>query len=227
MGYRARLKQTIGGLNVDIKKLVQNLELIESVIPNYSASRQLGISDEDSELIVNRALTLAIEFIEEQIPKDEPSIEVVANQRINNVIKVYTDGSCKCNPGKGGWAAIIVDGEYEAVVSGCHHCTTNNRMELQGVIGGLKEVMISSKVEVYTDSAYVVNCFNKGWRASWEEKDWITSANKQVKNSDLWKELFALVDFHISVKFIKVKGHSGHSYNERVDRIASTRAKGA
>ena len=146
---------------------------------------------------------------------------------MNKTIKIYTDGACKGNPGKGGWGVILIDGELEIELSGCHRYTTNNRMELQGVIEGLKEVMVSSKVEVYTDSAYIVDCFNKGWRTSWENKNWITSKKTEVKNSDLWKELFALVDFHTSVKFIKVKGHSGHGYNERVDRIASNEAKNA
>lgn len=212
---------------MDIKKLVQNLELIESVIPNYSASRQLGISDEDSELIVNRALTLAIEFIEEQIPKDEPSIEVVANQRTNNVVKIYTDGACKGNPGKGGWAIIMITGDLEFEYGGGESFTTNNRMELRAVIEGLKLTKETERIQIYTDSAYIVNCFNKGWRTNWENKNWKTSKGTKIANSDLWQELFSIVDSKFNVEFIKVKGHSGDRYNERVDKLASREAKNA
>ena len=154
-------------------------------------------------------------------------IDQRAVSKPNEVIKVYTDGACKGNPGKGGWAAIIVNGEEETIISGsCRH-TTNNRMELQAVIRGLKHIRKPSNVEVYTDSAYVVNCFEKNWRNNWENKNWLTSKKTEVKNSDLWKELFSLVDNHTDVKFIKVKGHSGHSHNDRVDKIASIRASNA
>lgn len=144
---------------------------------------------------------------------------------MNKTIRIYADGACKGNPGKGGWAYIMVSEDLEFEHSGYEHYTTNNRMELKAVIEGLKLTKPTENIQVFTDSAYVVNCFEKDWRTKWERNNWLTSKKTEVSNSDLWKELFSLVDSRSSVKFIKVKGHSGNKYNEIVDKLACRAAE--
>jgi ribonuclease HI len=120
-------------------------------------------------------------------------------------IKLYTDGACSGNPGPGGWASIIINGDYIHKISGSDKSTTNNRMEIIAVIEGLKMINETSKVEVITDSAYVVNTMTKGW--------------KRNKNQDLWEELDNLV-FKRDVKFTWVKGHASNQYNNECDKMA-------
>lgn len=120
-------------------------------------------------------------------------------------IKLYTDGACSGNPGPGGWASIIINGDYIHKISGSDKSTTNNRMEIIAVIEGLKMVSETSKVEVITDSAYVVNTMTKGW--------------KRNKNQDLWGELDTLVSKR-DVKFTWVKGHASNQYNNECDKMA-------
>ena len=120
-------------------------------------------------------------------------------------IKLYTDGACSGNPGPGGWAAIIINGDYIHKISGSDESTTNNRMEIIAIIEGLKMISETSKVEVITDSAYVVNTMTKGW--------------KRNKNQDLWEELDNLV-LKRDVKFTWVKGHASNQYNNECDKMA-------
>ena len=129
-------------------------------------------------------------------------------------VELYTDGSCLQNPGPGGWAAILKYGEHERMISGGESFTTNNRMELTGVIEGLKLLKYECKVVVTTDSQYVVNAFNKGWVYNWEKQKF-----KDRLNSDLWKMLLTLVRKH-EVEFKWIKGHAGHKYNEECDKEA-------
>lgn len=129
-------------------------------------------------------------------------------------VELYTDGSCLQNPGPGGWAAILRYGEHERTISGGDEFTTNNRMELTGVIEGLKLLKYECKVIVTTDSQYVVNAFNKGWVYNWEKQKF-----KDRLNADLWKELLVLVRRH-EVEFRWIKGHAGHKFNEACDKEA-------
>ena len=122
-----------------------------------------------------------------------------------NNIKLYTDGACSGNPGPGGWAAIIINGDYINKISGSDKSTTNNRMEIIAVIEGLKTIDNTANIEVITDSAYVVNTMTKCW--------------KRNKNQDLWNELDMLVSKH-NVKFTWVKGHASNQYNNECDRMA-------
>lgn len=145
-------------------------------------------------------------------------------------IKLYSDGSSRGNPGKGGYGTILsytqADGSlYEREYSCGYKMTTNNRMELLGVIRGFKELRTACNVEVYTDSAYIVNAFNQGWIDSWIKKGWKRGKNQPVLNADLWKELLECSSKH-KVKYIWVKGHAGHSYNERCDTLATSAADG-
>ena len=132
---------------------------------------------------------------------------------------LYTDGACSGNPGPGGWGAILVYKGKEKVMSGGMKETTNNRMEILAVIEGLKCLKEPCKVEIYSDSAYVVNTFLQSWLENWIKNDWKTSSNKQVQNVDLWKELIALLNKH-EIHWNKVKGHADNELNNRCDALA-------
>ena len=135
-------------------------------------------------------------------------------------VNVYTDGACSGNPGKGGYCAILIYGDVEKVVSGFENNTTNNRMELLAVIKGLEALKFPCKVNLYSDSNYVVEAFNQGWISQWQLNGWKTAGKKEVKNVDLWQDLISLVNTH-QVTFIKVKGHSDNPYNNRCDKLAT------
>lgn len=134
-------------------------------------------------------------------------------------VSIYTDGACSGNPGPGGYAAILIYNGVEKEISGGQKDTTNNKMELLGVIEGLKMLKEKCKVNLYSDSAYVVNSINNGWVFTWKKNNWIKSDKSRAKNIDLWEELLQLIDFH-EVTFIKVKGHSDNVYNNRCDKLA-------
>jgi len=134
-------------------------------------------------------------------------------------VTIYTDGACSGNPGAGGFAAILIYNGVEKVVSGGEKETTNNKMELMAVISGLNSLKEACEVDVYSDSQYVVDAFNKGWVDSWQKNGWRNSSKDDVKNVELWKMLLDLTKTH-KVNFIKVKGHSDNEYNNRCDKIA-------
>ena len=136
-------------------------------------------------------------------------------------ILIYTDGACSGNPGPGGWGAILMYKEHKKEISGGEKETTNNIMEITAVINALKQLKKPYKfdVEVYSDSAYVVNAFNKGWIYNWVKNNWKTSSKEPVKNKELWQQLYELIK-EINVEFIKVKGHSDNEFNNRCDELA-------
>jgi ribonuclease HI len=134
-------------------------------------------------------------------------------------VDVYTDGACSGNPGNGGYCAILIYNGVEKVVSGFEKDTTNNRMELMAAIKGLEALKEPCYVDLYSDSAYLVDAFNLGWINDWQLKGWKNSQKKPVKNIDLWEQVLSLTTTHI-VTFIKVKGHSDNEYNNRCDKIA-------
>ena len=146
-------------------------------------------------------------------------------------VRIYTDGAARGNPdGPGGYGVVM---EY-VDTKGCLHTkelsqgyvkTTNNRMELMGVIVGLEALNRHCEVELYSDSQYVVNAFNQHWIDSWLKKGWKRGKNEPVKNSDLWKRLLKAKEPH-KVTFNWVKGHDGHPQNERCDELATTAADG-
>lgn len=133
---------------------------------------------------------------------------------------LYTDGACRGNPGRGGWGAILVYGKYEKELSGGESETTNNRMELTAAIEGLSALKEPCKVKLYSDSKYLVDAFLLGWVESWRVAGWRRGKEK-LKNPDLWERMYALTEIH-EVEFIWVKGHAGHDYNERCDRLATS-----
>lgn len=139
-------------------------------------------------------------------------------------VDIYTDGACSGNPGIGGYCAILVYNNVEKIISGYEKNTTNNKMELLSVIKGLECLKEKCIVNVYSDSQYVVDAFNKGWIFNWHANGWRTSDKKEVKNIDLWKYLLKFSEQHV-VNYIKVKGHSDNEFNNRCDKIAVSEYK--
>lgn len=132
---------------------------------------------------------------------------------------IYTDGACSGNPGPGGWGTVLMYKDTKKEISGGAKETTNNIMELTAVVEGLKMLKYPCEVELYSDSAYIVNAFNQGWIYNWKKKNWKTADGKEVKNKEIWQELYELTKTH-KVKFNKVKGHSDNEYNNRCDELA-------
>lgn len=134
-------------------------------------------------------------------------------------VEIYTDGACSGNPGKGGWAAILMYNGKEKILSGGEADTTNNRMELTAIINGLNALKQKCAVKLYSDSAYSLNPFLSGYIYGWISSGWRLADKKPVKNQDLWEKLVELKNKH-EVEFIKVKGHADNEYNNRCDALA-------
>lgn len=140
-------------------------------------------------------------------------------------VQIYTDGACLGNPGPGGYGAILKHGGREKELSGGFARTTNNRMEIMGVIMALEALTRPCQAEVVTDSLYVRDAIEKGWLSNWKKNGWRTAAKAPVKNRDLWERLDGLLRLH-SVTFSWVRGHNGHPENERCDALAREAATG-
>jgi len=138
-------------------------------------------------------------------------------------VQLITDGACKGNPGKGGWACILRYGEFKRELFGSSAHTTNNRMELAAVIEGLKRLNERCSVEIITDSQYVKNGIMQ-WIKGWKRNGWRSSDKKPVKNQDLWMMLDELVNAH-DAKWKWTKGHASHDDNNRCDELASRAAE--
>jgi len=136
-------------------------------------------------------------------------------------VTLYTDGACSGNPGAGGYGGILMYKGIEKEYSGAENPTTNNRMELMAVIMGLKKLKEPVEIDIYSDSAYVVNAFLEDWITNWQLNNWKNSQKKPVSNDDLWKELLSLLEPH-KVTWHKVKGHADNSYNNRCDLLATS-----
>ena len=134
-------------------------------------------------------------------------------------VEIFSDGACSGNPGPGGYGVILRFGEHIKELSGGEHETTNNRMELTGVIKGLDALKEPCEVTLTTDSKYVVDSVTKGWVYGWKSKGWKKSDGKPALNVDLWEQLLQLLQKH-TVNFVWVKGHAGHPENERCDKLA-------
>ena len=132
---------------------------------------------------------------------------------------IYTDGACSGNPGPGGWGAILMYNGNKKELSGGNKDTTNNIMEITAVLEALKALKFPCEVDLYSDSAYVVNSFNQGWIYNWLKKGWKTASGEPVKNKELWEELYTLTQTH-KVTFHKVKGHADNEFNNRCDELA-------
>ena len=132
---------------------------------------------------------------------------------------IYTDGACSGNPGPGGGGAILIYNDSKKELSGGNSNTTNNIMEMTAVIEALKILKRPCEVDLYSDSAYVVNAFLQNWVKNWIKNNWKTSDKKDVKNKELWLELIELTKIH-KVTFHKVKGHADNDLNNRCDELA-------
>ena len=132
---------------------------------------------------------------------------------------IYTDGACSINPGPGGWGAILMYGSHKKEISGGDNSTTNNKMEMMAVIRALQQLNEPCEVDLYSDSAYVVNAFLQGWLNNWITNNWRTADKKEVKNVELWQELYELTKVH-NINWHKVKGHADNVYNNRCDELA-------
>ena len=135
------------------------------------------------------------------------------------LVEIFTDGACSGNPGPGGWGAILRCDGREKELSGGEAHTTNNRMELSGVINALSALKYPCKVRLTTDSKYVVDGITKGWAQGWKKRGWKKSDGKPALNPDLWGQLLDLLAVH-DVEFCWIKGHAGHEEHERCDRLA-------
>lgn len=145
-------------------------------------------------------------------------------------VDIFTDGSSRGNPGPGGYGSILrfVDRNgrvHEKELSQGFRCTTNNRMELLGVIKALEALKSPCDITLYSDSQYVVNAFNQHWVEGWLKRGWKNAKKEPVKNPDLWKRLLAAKKPH-QMTFVWVKGHAGHPENERCDALATAAADG-
>ncbi len=138
---------------------------------------------------------------------------------MDSKVIIYTDGACSGNPGPGGWGAILMYKDAKKEISGGMKETTNNVMEITAVIEALKCLKVESEVQIYSDSAYVVNAFLQGWIYNWLKKGWKTASGEPVKNKELWEELYSLTKKH-KVEFVKVKGHADNEFNNRCDEMA-------
>ena len=134
-------------------------------------------------------------------------------------VTIYTDGACSGNPGPGGYGAILMYGSHKKELSGGEPNTTNNRMELMGVITALKTLNRPCQVDLYTDSQYVVNAIEKGWARKWQANGWMRNKHDKALNPDLWQRLLDLLEIH-QVTFHWVKGHAANPYNNRCDELA-------
>lgn len=137
---------------------------------------------------------------------------------------IYTDGACSGNPGPGGWGTILMYKDTKKEISGAKNNTTNNVMELTAALEGLKMLKFPCEVELYSDSAYLVNGFSQGWIYNWQKNNWQTADKKTVKNKEIWQEIYNLTKIH-QVKFIKVKGHADNEFNNRCDELARNAIK--
>jgi ribonuclease HI len=137
-------------------------------------------------------------------------------------VEIFTDGSCKGNPGPGGWGALLRMGSHEKELSGGDPDTTNNRMEMTAIVRAMNALIEPCEIDLYSDSKYVLDGMTK-WIDGWKRRGWKTASKKPVRNEDLWHELIDAAEHH-SVNWHWVKGHNGHPENERVDQLASDAA---
>lgn len=139
-------------------------------------------------------------------------------------VDIYTDGACSGNPGKGGWGVVLLYKDVEKQMSGYEEKTTNNIMELTAAVKGLEALNTSCKVNLYSDSAYLVNGFKLGWVDKWKGLGWKRTPKDELKNKELWMRLYELGQIH-NVNYIKVKGHADNKYNNICDKLATNRIK--
>lgn len=138
---------------------------------------------------------------------------------MSNHVEIFTDGACRGNPGRGGWGVLLRFNDSEKMLKGGAQNTTNNRMELQAAIAALEALSRPCKIQLTTDSRYVMDGIQQ-WLPGWKKRGWKTAGKKPVKNADLWRRLDELASHH-EIDWRWVKGHSGHRENELADQLAN------
>ena len=147
------------------------------------------------------------------------ALKIAPKEKYMKTVTIYTDGACSGNPGPGGWGAILMYGPHKKEMSGGEPQTTNNRMELTGVISALRALKEPCVVELYSDSKYVIDALEKGWAKGWRARGWVKGDKKPALNPDLWQQLLELCEYH-TVNLHWVKGHASNPYNNRCDELA-------
>ena len=188
------------------------LDLLDQKCPFFSLKLVYAEGGKLTSAVLDGVTVPLPYIVKKEAPKPQTSASV-------KEVEIYTDGSCRKNPGPGGWGAVLVYNGREVELSGGEADTTNNRMELTATIEALSKLKSPCKVTLTTDSKYVCEGITKGWAASWKKKGWKKSDGKPALNPDLWDRLLELCSVH-DVKFCWVKGHAGHPYNERCDAMA-------
>lgn len=140
-------------------------------------------------------------------------------------VTIYSDGACLGNPGRGGYGTVLLFGSHRKELAGGFQRTTNNRMELLGAIVGLESLTRPCKVELWSDSQYLIHAMTKGWLTGWQKRGWRTSSKEPVKNRDLWERLLRAIEGH-EIRWQWVRGHTGNPENERCDQLAVGAANG-
>lgn len=135
-------------------------------------------------------------------------------------VTIYTDGACSGNPGPGGWGAVLFYKDTMREISGYDPETTNNQMELTAAIKALDMLKVACEIDLYSDSAYLINAFQQGWVVKWQMNGFRTANKKPIQNVELWNELIKFNDMH-KINWIKVKGHADNKYNNRCDELAT------
>lgn len=135
-------------------------------------------------------------------------------------VTIYTDGACSGNPGIGGWGAILFYKDTKKEISGFQKDTTNNQMELTAAIKALDLLKVPCEIDLYSDSAYLINAFKEDWITKWQINGFRTANKKPIQNLDLWKQLIDFNNIH-KINWIKVKGHADNKYNNRCDALAT------
>ena len=138
----------------------------------------------------------------------------------DEIVTIYTDGACRGNPGRGGWAAVLFYKGRSKELSGGEPLTTNNRMELTAAIRGLEALRRPCKVKLYSDSKYLIDAVTLGWAEGWRARGWRKADKSEAKNPDLWERLLELTRQH-DIEWCWVKGHAGNELNERCDELAT------
>jgi ribonuclease HI len=141
-------------------------------------------------------------------------------------VTLYTDGGCINNPGPGGYGVVLIYGAHRRELSRGYRRTTNNRMELLAAIAGLESLKEPCNVILYSDSQYLVNAIEKGWARRWQANGWMRNRREKAVNPDLWERILRLCKIH-AVQFMWLRGHAGHSENERCDELATDAARGS
>ena len=139
-------------------------------------------------------------------------------------VTVYTDGACSGNPGLGGWGAVLIYGEMRREMSGAEANTTNNRMELTAAIKALEALKMACTVDLYSDSAYLINAYRQNWLTNWVRRGWLKADKKPVENRDLWEQLLQFTQIP-RISWHKVKGHADNPLNNRCDELATGEIK--